>query len=135
MFTYDTSITFRDSDAAGIVYFPRYFAMAHTAYEAFMEKAGLSFAQMLKDGEFILPVVHAEGDYTIPMLFGEKVVIRIEVEKIGNSSYQLHHEFVNDRGQVTAELRTIHVAVDMQTRQSIPLPEHLRAVLKTGMAD
>src|SRR5881396_1207786 len=60
-------IAWGDCDAAGIVYFPRYFEWFDAGTHALIDKAGLSFARMIeKHPGVAIPVVSTRATFILP---------------------------------------------------------------------
>jgi 1,4-dihydroxy-2-naphthoyl-CoA hydrolase len=121
-------ILLNDVDAAGVVFYARIMAMAHEAYEAAMARAGLALDQLIRDGRLGLPLVHAEADFSRPLTHGEMVETRVALERVGEKSVTVRIEF-NVGGQPAAVVRQVHACVDMDRRESVPVPEDMRAKL------
>lgn len=134
MFTYETPITLRDADGAGVLFFARYFALAHDAYEAFMAARGLSTAQIIGATGYVVPVVHAEADYRRPLALGERATVRLEVAEVKRRSFTVRYELLTESGETAAKLHTVHVAVDKESKRAVPLPDELVRVLQPGGA-
>ena len=66
MYHYQTTIRLHQTDAAGVVFFSNLFVIAHDAYESFLE-SHLPLNAILSDGVYIIPIVHAEADYLLPL--------------------------------------------------------------------
>lgn len=130
MYSYDTIITLRDADAAGILYFARYFALAHDAYEAYLAEAGCSIARILDEASYIVPIVHAEADYRAPLRVGQKVQIRLKVEEVKSRSFTMRSTFHTENDQPACSVRTVHVAVEKATGKAIPLPDAIRLLVE-----
>jgi 1,4-dihydroxy-2-naphthoyl-CoA hydrolase len=133
MFEYESTVRLRETDAGGVMFFARRFDLMHDAYEAFMEARGLSIAKILADGAYMLPVVHAECDYSAPLATGDVVRVHVEVEEVRTRRFTMRYT-VEGAGRAAGTGRTVHVAVDMQTRRAVPLPLEVCEVLKGGAA-
>ena len=131
MFSYSTVVTLRDADAAGVLFFARYFAFAHDAYEAFLASRGFSIARMLNDEPFIVPVVHAEADYSSPLWVGDAVTIRLRVEEVRRRLFTIVCELQDPSGKVACSVRTKHAVVNKETKRAIALPEELAQALQS----
>ncbi len=131
-FIYTATITLRDADAAGILFFSRYFALAHDAYEAFLEFRGLSIAHILKNEPYLIPVVRAQADYKAPLRVGDKATIRLTVREVKRRSFTLVCELFGPNGKLAAIVQTTHVAVDKASGRAIPLARPLVQVLKSS---
>ncbi len=130
MFVYEKTVTLRDADAAGFLFFARHLAFAHEAYEVFLKSRGLGLAQLVRTVDFVVPVVHAESDYRLPLWLGETVSIHLKVEEVRKRRFAIAYELRNEAGKVACRVKTVHVAADKKTGKSIPLPELLLKALK-----
>ncbi len=95
MLTYkrNTRIEWGDCDPAGIVFFPRYFAMFDSCTTAlFSEALGMSKYQFFKHYKFAgYPMVDTRARFLKPCKFGDDVVIETKVVKFGRSSFDVEH--------------------------------------------
>jgi acyl-CoA thioester hydrolase len=55
--------------------------------------------------------------------------VNLWVESIGNSSFTMGYEVVGDNGVIHAKVKTVQVAVSMETKKSRPLTEPERTFL------
>ena len=129
MVTYQTTVKMHDTDAARVLFFGHQFKMIHDAYEILLEKIGFSFAKILRNTSFFVPVVHAESDYKAPLFVGDKLTIRVTLEHIGHSSFIVSYIIVNQRKVTVGTARTVHVSVNAKTHKKIPLPSGFRKAL------
>ena len=75
-------------------------------------------------------VAKAEIDYLVPIYEGGRFYdVNLWVESIGNSSFVMGYEVVGDNGVVHAKVKTVQVAVSMETKKSRPLTEPEREFL------
>ena len=75
-------------------------------------------------------VARAEVDYLEPIYQGGRYFdISLWVESIGNSSFTLAYEVIGDNGVVHARVKTVQVAVAMDSRKSRPLSDSERDFL------
>ena len=76
-------------------------------------------------------VAKAEVDYLVPIYEGGRFYdVNLWVEHIGNSSFTLGYEVLGDNGIVHATVKTVQVAVSMETKKSRPLTDPEREFLK-----
>jgi len=76
-------------------------------------------------------VAKAEVDYLVPIYEGGRFYdITLWVEQIGNSSFTLGYEVIGDNGVVHAKVKTVQVAVSMETKKSRPLTDSEHEFLK-----
>jgi 1,4-dihydroxy-2-naphthoyl-CoA hydrolase len=132
MATFKRKLTVRlhDTDAAGILFFANQFIFIHDTYEELLRQLGFSITAALRNGSFIVPIVHAESQYLKPLTVGDEITVTVQVAKIGETSFVLEYELLGDDGQSVGKAKTVHVAVDKQTQNKIALPEKLQRALK-----
>lgn len=126
MFEYRTTIKMYDVDAAGVLFFANQFRLVHDAYEAMLETRGLPLGEWLKNAPFFLPVVHASTDYKMPLRVGDAITIKLRLESKGNTSITLGHDIYKNSSQLAGTGKTVHVSIDRNTGQKIPLPKEIQ---------
>ena len=82
MFIYQTKIKLHETDAAGLLFFSNQFKIIHDAYEGLLENLGFGFAQLIREKEFFLPIVHTESDYKLPLFVGDLTIDKATRKKI-----------------------------------------------------
>jgi 4-hydroxybenzoyl-CoA thioesterase len=94
-------IEWGDCDAAGIVYFPRYFAWFDACTAALFKQAGFEKRTLLDTFGIVgFPVVDARARFVRPSTFGDTVVVESAIERWGRSSFDVHHRLL--RGEALA---------------------------------
>ena len=95
-------------------------------YLTYIQEARFLWSPLLE-----MVVAKAEVDYLVPIYVGGRFYdITLWVERIGNSSFTLGYEVIGDNGVVHAKVKTVQVAVSMETKKSRPLTEPEREFLK-----
>jgi acyl-CoA thioester hydrolase len=95
-------------------------------YLTYIQEARFLWSPLLE-----MVVAKAEVDYLVPIYIGGRFYdITLWVEQIGNSSFTLGYEVIGDNGVVHAKVKTVQVAVSMETKKSRPLTEPEREFLK-----
>ena len=85
-------IEWGDCDAAGIVYFPRYFEWFDACTAALFKRAGFEKRSLLdRFGIVGFPVVDARARFSRPSSFGDTVVVESTVARFGRSSFDVQH--------------------------------------------
>lgn len=129
MFTYQTTVKMHETDAAGFLFFGDLFTIAHDAYEAFLESTGFSISSILKNSKYLIPIVHAEGDYYIPISVSDKITVQLQVENISKNSFSILYDFINEMGKIIGHAKTVHAAIDKQDKNKIKIPQDLVSAL------
>jgi len=118
------------TDAAGVLFFPRVYEIAHSVYEECFSKCGLSIATVLSDRDYILPIVASEATYKAPMVLGQAFEVRINLKSQTDSSYTLVYEFTANN-LLLCQVQTVHVALDRDKKKKLALPLEIIQVLKS----
>jgi len=121
-----------DIDALGHVNNAKYLTFAQEA------RFHWSFYQFYERNEtpylIDMVVARAEVDFVLPIYEGGIFVdVYIWVESAGNSSFVLNYE-ISSKGVVHARLKSVQVAISMETKKSRPLTDAEREFLKEYMA-
>jgi 4-hydroxybenzoyl-CoA thioesterase len=92
--THRLTVEWGDCDPAGIVFYPRFFAMFDVATAALMEAAaGMNRAELIRRHNILgWPMVSAQADFRAPVSFDDLIDIGTTVERIGTSSLTFRHE-------------------------------------------
>lgn len=130
MYTHQTTIRLHHTDAAGIVFFSNLFVIAHDAYESFLE-SHQPLSSILSDGEYIIPIIHAEADYLLPLRLSEKISVELSLEKTGESSFALGYMIKNSQQEIAARLSTTHAVRLKENREKISIPGSIKTALES----
>ena len=127
-FTYHRTIHFKDTDAAGVVYFSNVLSICHEAYEALLESLTIDLKEYFSGKSLAVPIVHAEVDFRQPMYCGDKIYILlsriIQLENTFTLKYEIYQND-SDVNKPIAIASTRHVAIDPVTRKRSGLPIEL----------
>ena len=130
MYTYQTKIKLHETDAAGLLFFGNQLKIVHDAYESLLEIIGFGFAQLIREKDFFLPIVHCEADYKLPLFVGDLLEIQVRVEKVGKTSFTFSYELINSAHKLVGRAQTVHVTMNKKTQKKIPLPSDLRSKIE-----
>ncbi len=126
-------IEWSDCDPAGIVFYPRYFAMFDTSTTRLFEKVlGMNAAQFFKHYDVIgYPLVDAGARFLLPLAFSDDVTIETTVAEFRRSSFDMQHRLFKD-GELAVEGRETRVWVgrhpdDPERMKSRPIPQEIIA--------
>ncbi|HEX42036.1 MAG TPA: acyl-CoA thioesterase [Phycisphaerales bacterium] len=129
MFNYETVIRLHHTDAAGIVFYGRFFTLAQDCLEAFLQQH-MPLASIIHSGDFSIPAVHARADYRRPLRLSDRLTIQMTLGKLGTNSFELEYQLKNAARQVCADVVVTHVTTNKHTGAACSIPETLRQVLE-----
>ncbi|MEO7110701.1 MAG: thioesterase family protein [Polyangiaceae bacterium] len=130
IFTADRSVAFQDVDAAGIVFFVRFFEYCHDVLFAFLGSRGIAMPEVLANGTWGAPLAHVEADYMIPLRFGDRFTVAITEVAIGTSSMRVDYRVSSPREKSVCSAHMVHVFIDRASMRPCPAPEAVREALK-----
>lgn len=129
---YTHRVRIDEVDAAGIVFFARYFGWCHEAMASMLQGIEGGYAGLLQKRGLGLPTVHAEADYAAPLRFGDTAAITMTVDTIGTSSCTITFHVDRQADAVrAASVRHVVALVDLQAMRARPLPDDLRTVFES----
>ena len=128
-FAREIRIRFSHLDSAGVVFFPRYFALAHDLFEDLLAEMGFSWAEWFDNPRWIAPFRIVEAEYLRPLRGGETCRASLGILRLGTSSATLLCT-LSRVGERVAALRLVIVFVSRKTGRKIAIPPAVRRRLK-----
>lgn len=140
MFVHTRTVTIEwgDCDPAGIVFYPRYFAMFDASTAALFAAAlGYNKNVMLKRFDAIgFPMVDTSARFLKPSKFGEVVTIETTVTNFGRSSFEIGHKLMRDDGlAIEAREKRVWAARDPENPElikGVPIPTEVIEALSAN---
>jgi len=118
-----------DNDIYGHVNNVVYYSYFDTAVNQFLIEAGVLD---IHKGEVVGFVVDSGCAYFAPVTFPDAVHAGIRVAKLGNSSVRYEIALYRNNDPLPAAAgHFVHVYVERASNRSVPIPEPVRAVLKS----
>ena len=128
VFSTNIKVRFGDADPAGLVYYPVIFHYFHIGLEEFFAaRCGISYDKLIAYERLGFPTVKSEAEFFAPLVYGDEVVVEVFVSKIGRTSavFEYRAGRASDR-TLCARATNVQVAMDMNTRRAVPVPEKYR---------
>lgn len=119
-------LRFNDIDILGHLNNTVYFSLYDLGKAEFMEANGLREPGP-KAPTSVIADIHCS--YFIPILYGDEIYVTTRCSHIGDKSFTLEQEMIDDRGEVRSRCSTVMVYIDAATRHSAPLPQDFKAKL------
>lgn len=127
------TIEWGDCDPAGIVFYPRYFAMFDASTAALFHAAlGMpKIAWTARFGILGIPMVDTRAKFHVPAVYGDEVVIESRITAFRRSSFDVAHRLLKADGALGVEgfetrVWTVREAEGGRIR-SAPIPEEVTA--------
>ena len=108
------TVRFSDTDAAGVMHFQQLLGWCHQAWEESLERFGLTAGSVFPGGRgeqpsVALPIVHCHADFRAPVQVGDKLLIRLEPERLDPSSFAVNSQVLLEEQLVAQGLSLIHI--------------------------
>jgi len=124
------TVRFQDVDAAGIVFYPRFFEYFHDAYALALDRGGASLARGVNERQWAAPLKRVFAEYMRPLRFGDPIEVAIVGVKIEGTDVNVGYRARRADGDVAAVGTALHVFVDPKTFRRAPaLPDVVRSAL------
>ena len=124
-YTITIEVIFRDIDSFGHVNNAVYFTYLETARTKYFQKlknqSGLEQMNMI--------VASASCNYKSPALIEEKLHISVGITRLGTKSFDFIYRIQSEKGRQIADAKTVQVAYDYKTQNSIILPEKFKSTV------
>lgn len=132
--TRSIEVSWGDCDAAGVVFYPHYYAWFDASTHAMLDAAGLDHHRLRRDfGALGTPLVRAEADFRSSATFGDTLTAECRIARLGRRSFTVAHRLsLGDR--VVAEGQEVRVWAEPgpaggPPMRVVPMPEAVRAAL------
>lgn len=127
----EIAVRFQDIDAAGIVFFSKFFEYVHQAYEDFLTAAGAPLAEVLRNGNWAAPLRHAEADYLAPVRLGALLRVELALAAVEPTEITLGWRILDAANEKPcAVIQTVHTFVDPANMTRISVPNEIAHKLK-----
>lgn len=116
-------LRFNDIDILGHLNNTVYFSLYDLGKALYMEEAGL------KERGGAVPrsvIVDIHCTYFKPIHFGDEIYVETHCSDIGDKSFTLDQQLVDDKGEVRSKCRTVMVSIDPKAGTSVHVPEDFR---------
>lgn len=132
-FIYQRPIHFRETDAAGVVYFANLLSLCHEAYEASLLSSGIQLKSFFSHPDFAIPITHSSIDFFRPLFCGDQPLIQLTPTLHSEHQFEIHYTILEAsspdsdavapaRRSQFAQATTRHVCIHPGSRQKQALP-------------
>tara|TARA_B110000438_G_C15662982_1_gene584798 strand:- start:431 stop:844 length:414 start_codon:yes stop_codon:yes gene_type:complete len=129
-------IDFPMVDLAGIVYYPVYWDLAHRFFEQFWEEnCSINYPKMIQELGIGFPVVKNECDFLAPLRYGDTVNCKLWISEIGTKSCTWKYAYTNQDNMELWNATVVTVCANLNTLESIAIPQKLYDALESCSHD
>jgi 4-hydroxybenzoyl-CoA thioesterase len=127
-FTRQTPVRFEHCDPAGLIFYPRFFALVNEVVEDWFAALGHSFKALHETERKGVPTANISGEFIAPVRMGDTLSQSLTVKRLGAASCTLHHR-ANVGDKTVATFDHVLVFVDLDTMRPEPWPPALHAAM------
>lgn len=125
-FTYERTIHFADTDAAGVVYFANILNLCHEAYEASLIASGVELRKFFKNPDYALPITQTGANFFKPIFCGDGIQIQLTPQELSAEKFEISYQLLSSEGATLATATTQHLCIHPMERRRISLPSEIR---------
>ena len=133
-FTYNRTVRFENTDAAGVVFFANVLSICHEAYEESLEVSGINLQAFFGHSSLAFPIVHSSIDFMRPIFCGDKLFVVIIPQQLGIDKFEINYEIIT-ADMIASKAVTRHVCIETGTRQKHRLPNQIIQWLDANIRD
>ena len=135
VFRNQVRVRFKHCDAAGIVFYPRYFEMLNDFVEDWCADAlDWPFEAMHGAGHAGIPTAELQCRFVAPSRLGELLTRELRVAHIAGSSFAVDIRFAGPDDDTRMTIAQRLVCVETRTMTSQPLPDAVRTAMERYLA-
>jgi 4-hydroxybenzoyl-CoA thioesterase len=124
-FQREVLVRFGHCDAAGWVFYPRYFEMISDFVEDWFEDGlAASAPGLFHHKQILTPSVHFTVDFAKPTRFGDRLTFNLWTVKAGTTSCELRIE-ASHQGELRMRAKQVLVFISAATARATPIPPEL----------
>src|SRR3979409_2111124 len=128
-------VRFGHCDAAGWVFYPRYFEMISDFVEDWFEDGlAASAPGLFHHKQILTPSVHFTVDFVKPTRYGDRLTFNLWTVKIGKTSCELRIE-ASHQGELRMRVRQVLVFISARTARATPIPPELVSRMHRFLAE
>ena len=131
--TYKSKTTLRvrwsECDMQGIAFNAIYMIWSEIAIQEHFRSLNLNIYELGKENIFDSVIVNSNINYKLPARLDEILDIYTQVKKIGNSSFTMEFEIMNQKKQLLTSIENTYVSYDRIKEKSKQIPDDIRKLL------
>jgi len=124
---YARTVRFKDTDAAGVVFFANILTICHEAYEHSLQDVGFDLKLFFSNsGGYAVPIVQAQADFLHPIFCGDRLLINVKPQQLDSYSFQISYKIMNEHSRLLGIAQTKHICISSSDRTKFYLSPELK---------
>ena len=124
-------VRFNDTDSMGVVHFKNYMVYFDDGFVSFMNSIRNKryIEEMIHEG-LACGVKHVDISYEGSAKFGDYVIVKTRIKKIGNTSFTFNHElFKESDNSLLASVEAVRFVLNLKTNKLMDIMEFFKYFL------
>jgi 1,4-dihydroxy-2-naphthoyl-CoA hydrolase len=123
-FTYQRTVRFSDTDAAGVVYFVNVLNFCHEAYEESLIASGINLKEFFTNPSVAIPITHTAVDFYLPTYCGDQITVQLTPQQLDTHKFVINYQILSSQA-LSSKAVTKHVCIHPHTRNKIEIPPEI----------
>lgn len=124
-------IKYADTDMMGYLYYGQYASLYEMGRVEALRSIGISYKDMEKIHKIMMPVVHVEARYLLPLVYDEIITIDTYLNSMPSKLIEFKSIIFNELGAKAHEASVKLFFVDMVSNKRISCPNYIRDILES----
>ena len=132
-YTHRLRSRYGETDRMGYVYYGRYLEYFEVARTEMIRSYGLSYREM-EDSGVMLPVIHTELDYKIPITYDEEMFVKVMIFEMPTVRLQTFYEVTTSESDKVHVLGEVSLCfMDRESRKPLRAPDSFLQGIKSRL--
>lgn len=122
---YSKRIRYGETDKMGYLYYGNYPLLYEIGRSEAIRSLGISYQQLEDEYSIMMPVLHVESRYKLPIYYDEMITIETRLHELPTKMIHFHHTIYNQERKNVHEASVKLFFVDMKKNARISAPDCL----------
>lgn len=123
-------IRYGETDKMGYLYYGNYPLLYEIGRVEAIRALNISYKVLEDEYKVMMPVVHVQSRYKLPVYYDEQITIRTILKDLPNKMIHFYHEILNEKGAVVHLGEVKLFFVNMESGRRVDTPSYLLNALQ-----
>jgi acyl-CoA thioester hydrolase len=131
MFRHETTkrIRYGETDQMGYFYYGNYCLLYEIGRAEAIRSLGISYKILEEEHRIMMPVIHVESRFLVPIKYDELITIRTTLEEVPSKLIHFKHEILDSQKIICHKGEVKLFFIDMETNKRVSAPSYLTSLL------
>lgn len=129
--SWDFTVAWGDTDAAGIVFYPNYFRWLDAAAHRYLTQLGFATDRLFGEEKIGFPLLETTLRFVSPLRFGDPVTVLTQCQDLSTKTFHLQHT-IQSKDRLVAQGQELRAwaSLDGGGVRAVAIPEEVRRALR-----